>query len=91
MKTEELNALKNEVKALNKKLAELTDEELSEVVGGLVLRDVTSRRATERCDKVTNDNYRPQFYFRKSGVTDIGGQDIESPAEHITKLTYMSE
>ena len=35
MKTpEELNALKNEVEALNKKLAELTDEELAQVTGG---------------------------------------------------------
>ena len=35
MKTaEELNALKNEVEALNKKLAELTDEELAQVAGG---------------------------------------------------------
>ncbi len=35
MKTkEELNALKTEVEALNKKLAELTEEELKEVVGG---------------------------------------------------------
>ena len=37
MKTnEELNALKEEVEALNKKLAELTDEELAQVSGGLV-------------------------------------------------------
>lgn len=36
MKTpEELNALKEEVKAPNAKLAELTDEELAEVSGGL--------------------------------------------------------
>ena len=35
MKTpEELNALKNEVETMNKKLAELTDEELSQVSGG---------------------------------------------------------
>ncbi|MBQ0109991.1 MAG: bacteriocin [Clostridiales bacterium] len=35
MKTkEELNALKNEVEALNKKLAELTKEELAQVTGG---------------------------------------------------------
>ena len=35
MKTqEELNALKEEVETLNKKLAELTDEELAQVVGG---------------------------------------------------------
>ena len=35
MKTaEELNALKEEVEALNKKLAELTEEELVQVNGG---------------------------------------------------------
>ena len=35
MKTkEELNALKEEVEALNKKLAELTEEELEQVSGG---------------------------------------------------------
>ena len=35
MKTkEELNALKEEVEALNKKLAELTEEELAQVSGG---------------------------------------------------------
>ena len=35
MKTkEELNALKEEVEALNRKLAELTEEELEEVAGG---------------------------------------------------------
>ena len=35
MKTkEELNALKEEVEALNKKLAELTEDELKQVVGG---------------------------------------------------------
>ena len=35
MKTkEELNALKEEVKAVNEKLAELTEEELAQVSGG---------------------------------------------------------
>ena len=35
MKTqEELNTLKNEVETLNKKLAELSDEELKQVTGG---------------------------------------------------------
>ncbi len=35
MKTkEELNELKEEVETLNKKLAELTEEELAQVVGG---------------------------------------------------------
>ena len=37
MKTkEELNALKEEVETLNKKLAELTDDELEQVSGGSV-------------------------------------------------------
>ena len=36
MKTkEELNALKEEVEALNKKLADLTDEGLAQVTGGV--------------------------------------------------------
>ena len=34
---EELNALKEEVEALNKKLHELTDEELAQVSGGDVI------------------------------------------------------
>ena len=42
MKTkEELNALREEVENLGKKLAELTEEELSQVAGGIFLdRDV---------------------------------------------------
>ena len=37
MKTkEELNALKEEVETLNKKLAELTEEELAQVSGGAI-------------------------------------------------------
>lgn len=36
MKTkEELNAIKEEVETVNKKLAELTDEELTQVTGGI--------------------------------------------------------
>ena len=36
MKTkEELNALKNEVETLNNKLAELTEDELTQVIGGV--------------------------------------------------------
>ena len=34
---EELNALKEELETLNKKLAELTEEELSQVAGGIEL------------------------------------------------------
>ena len=40
MKTkEELNDLKEEVETLNQKLAELTDEELVQVSGGIALSD----------------------------------------------------
>ena len=35
---EELNALKEEVETLNKKLAELTEDELAEVAGGTWVR-----------------------------------------------------
>ena len=37
MKTaEELNALKEEVEALNRKLAELSEDELEQIAGGLI-------------------------------------------------------
>ena len=40
MKTkDELNALKEEIKDLNKKLAELTEEELAQVSGGRIPAD----------------------------------------------------
>ena len=37
------------------KAAELSEEELSQVSGGLVPRDVASRAAKERCDKLTGN------------------------------------
>ena len=38
MKTkEELNAIKEEIEALNKKLAELSEDELAQVAGGVTL------------------------------------------------------
>ena len=37
---EELNALKEEVETLNKKLHELTDDELSQVSGGAYIKDL---------------------------------------------------
>ena len=43
---EELNALKEEVETLNKKLAELTDEELAQVAGGSVEMEI---RVCEEC------------------------------------------
>ena len=37
---EELNKLKEEVEAVNEKLAELTEEEIAQVNGGFVLPDI---------------------------------------------------
>ena len=48
MKTkEELNTIKEEVEALNNKLAELTDEELEQVNGGAKLDPERFRRKVE--------------------------------------------
>ena len=48
MKTpEELNALKEEVETVNKKLAELTEEELAQVSGGLVVPGFRNEYAIE--------------------------------------------
>ena len=37
---EELNAIKEEVEAVNEKLAELTEEEIAQVTGGVQLADM---------------------------------------------------
>ena len=48
MKTEEeLNALKEEVETLNKKLAELTDDELTQVSGGVGFASDILKRVLE--------------------------------------------
>ena len=48
MKTkEELNTIKEEIEALNNKLAELTDEELEQVNGGAKLDPERFRRKVE--------------------------------------------
>ena len=63
MKTkEELNALKKEVEALNKKLAELSEEELSQVSGGgmsvtIVFTFVTGIDKASRTIHGNNGNY----------------------------------
>ena len=49
MKTaEELNALKNEVETLNKKLAELSEEDLEQLFGGVVPHDFFPWPVVER-------------------------------------------
>ena len=48
MKTkEELNALKNEVEALNAKLGELTEEEMEQVTGGETWWPVEQKQPTD--------------------------------------------
>ena len=54
MKTkEELNALKEETETLNKKLAELTEEELEQVTGGVTIikQNLVVRRAQQQLYK----------------------------------------
>ena len=52
MKTkEELNALKEEVEALNKKLRELTEEELAQVEGGAGLENSALRAVAQHFGK----------------------------------------
>ena len=54
MKTaEELNVLKEEVETLNKKLAELTEEELAQVTGS----DGSSERQREKSEHVTAEHF----------------------------------
>ena len=56
MKTvEELNALKEEVETLNKKLAELTEEELKQVIGGQQY-DINIYK-----NEVEREKFRPNF------------------------------
>lgn len=58
MKTrEELNALKNEFEALNAKLAELTGEELEQVMGGIAHgRTYWKNRPGKNNDNDTSDD-----------------------------------
>lgn len=65
MKTkEELNAIKEEFEALNKKLAELTDEELKLVTGGATEfenKDDINNQEIHIYKDETNRNFRPGF------------------------------
>ena len=61
MKTDdELNALKKEVEALNGKLAELTEEELSQVSGGtnVLLLDFIRKLSAKYFDLTTDTRNR---------------------------------
>ena len=56
MKTkEELNALKEEVETLNRKLAELSDDTLDNVIGGLGSSETILRTLKEKVINAAND------------------------------------
>lgn len=93
MKTaEELNALKEEIDTLNKKLAELTNEELEQVAGsagaGEGTIDITIRDLSGR-----------DSYFTVSPVTTIyrlkwlwnGGTAVDETYVPYTRLIYMGK
>ena len=66
MKTkEELNALKEEVEALNKKLHELSDEELAQVSGGQY-SGTTYGGSTTYGSGITYDKAYPSDYYTGS-------------------------
>ena len=66
MKTkEELNALKEEVETLNKKLRELTEEELAQVTGGQY-SGTTYGGSTTYGSGITYDNAYPEDYYTGS-------------------------
>ena len=64
MKTpEELNALKEEYTELNKKLAELTKDDLREVTGGIVIFDKSDKRCPF-CGQVFKYNSFPSHLMK---------------------------
>lgn len=64
MKTkEELNAIKEEVEVLNKKLAELTSGELEQVTGGFDGYDVTERHYNFTAGDTFVDISNPSMYY----------------------------
>ena len=72
MKTkEELNALKNEVEVLNKKLAELSEDELKQVTGGLDLN-------------VGYENSGYDIVYKKDGVEV---EDLTKPGDYTAVVT----
>ena len=63
MKTkEELNALKEEVETVNKKLHELTDEELEQVSGGAYLKDFYDQVTYDLPYPGTNEEYNTEAH-----------------------------
>ena len=75
MKTkEELNAIKNEVEAVGRKLAELTEDELQQIAGGTVtLQNMPPKQGNEKYvmsfTPSTNDTIF-NFHIYTGSVTD---------------------
>ena len=79
MKTkEELKALKMEIETMNKKLAELNDEELAQVSGGSDLPDgmvILSFSSTR--DNLLNDLTSRAIQYRVRNLREMQGEFIE--------------
>ena len=74
MKTkEELNALKEEVETVNKKLAELTEEELTQVSGGIDLPDRSGGRA-------------PDIILNRASKQEFGDQTLPADPGPLTQF-----
>ena len=101
---EELNALKEEVEALNKKLAELTEEELEQVSGGnitvtngpvgqttvfgLVLSDINKR--TRTLYGTAGGTAATEFsYSADAAVTDLNGHALSVDALNIGDIVNL--
>ena len=68
MKTkEELNALKKEVEAMNKKLHDLNDKELEQVTGGLDRKKITYQEYCPKCGYL----FYERIYFERDKVWRI--------------------
>ncbi len=74
MKTkEELNALKNEVEALNTKLSELNNEELEQVIGGSISTyDTMWIASSARGNSGSFDDLDDFLGWRTAGRSGIG-------------------
>ena len=73
MKTlEELNTLKNEVETLNKKLAELSDEELSQVSGGTTDWQKPPKKTLEFLNGAEDSGHKPGRVYSDPPPKNIG-------------------
>ena len=83
MKTkEELEALKKEVETLNKKLTELSDDELKEVTGGL--HDLPKPKPDEKYVLSSNPGTNAVFPIIFAGTNDQGG--MQAKIDNIIKI-----